>query len=265
MPFEESPDVLSLTPEPPRQGRPGEGRGFWGILGAGLAQESEVVAPFLRNDWGIDNTPLIGYKVHEDIKGYEEWADQFERSYNPKMTAAIKLNIDQQLARKRDLDAAGLGGFLAQGIGGLMSPTTFIPGAGLYRVAKGTYGITRSGLAVGATTAGSILPQEAVLQLVQETRTATESMMNIGSGLVLGGLLGGSAAAILNRAGSNAAARAAKIDIKSAEEGIENFFEGPKGGLSADVPAAPQILIREDYDITGGAITQGLHKAAKYL
>src|SRR5210317_2166176 len=47
------------------------------------------------------------YDLFEDIEGYEQWADRFEHSFNPKMTAAIKADIDRDRDTEATLSAAG--------------------------------------------------------------------------------------------------------------------------------------------------------------
>jgi hypothetical protein len=79
--------------------------------------------------------------------------------------------------------AAGFGGFLAAGLAGIVSPTSFVPLAG---PAKGLKGAAQAfALAGGAVTA-----QEATLYGLQETRTGGEVFAGIAIGTVLGGLLG---------------------------------------------------------------------------
>ena len=86
--------------------------------------------------------------------------------------------------RAREVTAsAGIGGFLAAGLAGIVSPTSFVPLAG---PAKGARGIAQAfALAGGAVTA-----QEATLYGLQETRTSNEVFAGIALGTVLGGLLG---------------------------------------------------------------------------
>jgi len=95
--------------------------------------------------------------------------------------------IEQTIAREQRTNeifaAHPVTGFIAAAISGAISPLSLIPFVG---PAKGIKGATEAFLLAGA----AMSAQESILFGLQETRTPTEAMFNIGAGTVLGGLLG---------------------------------------------------------------------------
>lgn len=186
------------------------------------------------------------------IKGteLEEYRDSFLTSRNAAETNAIKESLERQLENNRILAAGGaVEAFLAMGVASVLSPTTLLPfgtvmrGARLGRAALQTAGRT------GAWTGAAIGAQEVVLQSVQETRTLNESLLNVGSGVVLGGLLGAGASAFGSRRLAKvsaaidrdiATARAIKDGTLDAGAEFDRFVGGgrPAPGAMADAGAA---------------------------
>ncbi|MFG1247264.1 hypothetical protein [Xanthobacter flavus] len=145
-----------------------------------------------------------GYDVWQDqtVKGTPygmNYMDQLARSRSPAETQSIIARIDRENEDRRIEQASGWAGTALGIVAGTVSPTMFLPGGALVRGARGGMSALRSAVSVGAMAAAGVGMQEGMLQAAQETRTAEESALNIGSGALLGGLLGAGAAALLGR------------------------------------------------------------------
>lgn len=95
--------------------------------------------------------------------------------------------------RRQDVRDIGALGVAASFAAGLLSPTTLIPVAGL------TSGVARSALRTGASVAGAVAVDEAILRSADPTRTSEETAWAIGGAAVLGGVLGGATKYFDNR------------------------------------------------------------------
>lgn len=139
------------------------------------------------------------YNPFDDIQGYEDFADRFEQSYNARATAAIKADIDRERQDRDTLDRAGMTGFALSAGASILDPTILLPGGAFVRSGKLGYSVGRSALAVGGAAAAGVAVQEAGLQSIQETRTATESALAVGGSAILGGLVGAAGAKFLSK------------------------------------------------------------------
>lgn len=162
------------------------------IVGAGLAAEDRD-----PGQWDYS------FKPYASIKGtpYEQHWDRFITARNEKHADAIKRQIDQETEDKRTLD--GLPWYArvpAEITAGTLDLPSLIPGGAFVRGAKGGFSIARSALEVGAAAGLSSAVQETGLHAIQETRTGTESAVNIGASVFLGGLLGAGGAKLLSNA-----------------------------------------------------------------
>jgi len=160
---------------------------------AGFRQENSFVSAAAKG-FGLMELPepVDGYDPFDgdDIQGYETFAESFIDSKSPAHTARIKMELDQELDDRKTLAASGATGFIAQMAAGITDPITLVTmAAGLGEVRLGaTAGQAfRTTAALGAL---SELPAEAAKQMTQETRTMTESALNIGGAALLSGLLG---------------------------------------------------------------------------
>ena len=182
-------------------------------LGAAFRQDNLIGSFFNRKTLGVDNEVDQTYDPWTDIAGtkYEQHWKSFAGANNARYAEALKRQIDMETDDRRTLDAAGIPGVVASLAAGIADPTILIPGGGVVRGAKGAYSVSRSAL-LGATAVGAaVAAQEAGLQSLQELRTAQESAVAIGGSVLLGGLLGGTAAALLGRAEAGKALRAHEI------------------------------------------------------
>lgn len=207
---------------------------YLGQFAAGFSRQNEIVSFFSRKDLGVDNSRDPTYDPWQDIKGTEfegNW-ESFALANNAKYANALKQQLLMERNQTRTLEASGFVGTLGEILGGVASPLTFVPGGGLVKAVRGGYSVVSSGLRVGAMAAATTAAQEGLLQGLQETRTASESIEAIGFSFVLGGLLGGGIAGLLN-----------KGEVARAERGfrqLDQTFSQPEGvpkGLGADANA----------------------------
>lgn len=143
-----------------------------------------------------------GYNPFEDeltISGYEDYADAFIHSNSPQETAAIKQRIDRERNDKQMLADAGGAGVVSSIAMGVIDPINvaamMIPGGA---IVKGGSVATTAGKFALANTAGGVA-SEMALHSTQETRTLTESAINITLDAMIGGTLGSAAQLVKNR------------------------------------------------------------------
>ncbi|EOI2314857.1 hypothetical protein GW614_07225 [Proteus sp. G4441] len=143
-----------------------------------------------------------GYNPFEDeltLSGYEDYADAFIHSNSPQETAAIKQRIDRERNDKQMLADAGGAGVVSSIAMGVIDPINvaamMIPGGA---IVKGGSVATTAGKFALANTAGGVA-SEMALHSTQETRTLTESAINITLDAMIGGTLGSAAQLVKNR------------------------------------------------------------------
>ncbi|MGJ7138082.1 hypothetical protein [Morganella morganii] len=143
-----------------------------------------------------------GYNPFEDdntLAGYEDYADAFIHSQSPLETSAIKQRIDRQIQDRTLLAEAGGAGFTSSLAMGVIDPinvaATFIPGG--LAVRGGSVARTAGTLALSNAGAGVL--SETALSATQETRTLTESALNIAFDATLGGVMGSAIQLVKNR------------------------------------------------------------------
>ncbi|HGN0344267.1 TPA: hypothetical protein ACKRH9_000949 [Proteus mirabilis] len=155
-----------------------------------------ATAPFNQFE-GVD-----GYNPFEDeltLSGYEDYADAFIHSNSPQETAAIKQRIDRERNDKQMLADAGGAGVVSSIAMGVIDPINvaamMIPGGA---IVKGGSVATTAGKFALANIAGGVA-SEMALHSTQETRTLTESAINITLDAMIGGTLGSAAQLVKNR------------------------------------------------------------------
>ncbi|EPL1175761.1 hypothetical protein K7419_002900 [Morganella morganii] len=143
-----------------------------------------------------------GYNPFEDdntLAGYEDYADAFIHSQSPLETSAIKQRIDRQIQDRTLLAEAGGAGFTSSLAMGVIDPinvaATFIPGG--LAVRGGSVARTAGTLALSNAGAGVL--SETALSATQETRTLTESALNVTFDATLGGVMGSAIQLVKNR------------------------------------------------------------------
>lgn len=113
-----------------------------------------------------------------------------------------------------------------------LEPTNWLPGGAIYKEAKAGAAIAKSMMGVGLSAVASTGVQEAVLHQNQLTRTMQESIFNVVSAGLVGGLLGGAASAF----GSKRLAKGLSVEeLKTQQRIVEDVNEAimPNESLSA--------------------------------
>lgn len=250
VPDEQQPSLRIPTYQPPQDKPPQSVDG--GLVGAAFRQDN-VVVNLLGAAMRQSYPEVPGYRPSDDIRGtrFEQlYPERFVDSASPEETRAIRARIESEERDRQYLDGSGIGGMAVQGVAGMLDPTIFLPVGQVYRGVKGGYSVLRTAASVGAMTAAQTAGQEAVLQATQETRTAGESAMNVATATVLGGLIGGGAAALLSRA-----------ERVAVQRGIDEVraIMGPDGGS----PLPP--LAAGDAPLPAGASVVGDDKHGPVL
>ena len=221
-------------------------------LGAAFRQDNTIgsllssAGTMLRSgDASVDQPD---YSARSEIKGtpyQDHWSD-FAGSTSHEQTAALKTQIDQETRDRQTLAASGWTGTVASMAAGVLDPMLLIPIGGEAAVgARTAYRVARSAVVVGAATAA----QEGALQATQETRPLEESAINIGTGIALGGLLGG-AHALLSPAERDVAA-----------DGLTGVITSERGSMGAAATPAASL---DDLSVSGRA-TSALADATKFV
>lgn len=169
-----------------------------GLLDAAFRQNNTIVSSynFLAERAGLTPDPehnpidLIGGT------GYEaNYLHRFVDSVSEADTRARMSRIDREENDRKLLDASGFAGFVAQAAGAIIDPTMFIPLGHIVRGARAG----RPALATGAATGAVVAGQEAILYGTHELATPAESTLNVATGTILGGILGGAIAKLSAR------------------------------------------------------------------
>lgn len=212
---------------------------------------SEALGTHNRNDPDFD---LIGYLKDNELQGYE---DEFYGVLNKTYADGIVSDLRRKERNQETLAAAGWAGALASIGASVVDPTILIPGTGVVRGAKGGFSVLKTALLGGVATAGGVAAQEFGLQATQTGRTTEESVINIGAGLVFGGLIGAGAARLLSRAERRAgeAAVGRLVDVTDANGAIRVAPNETQGvGAQVNDAAEPDIFElrpREDFEVDG--------------
>lgn len=157
--------------------------------------------------WDPNWKPPID-ELPDDLKVHAPW---LATSRNQNEWFSMIQGIEKEKADRREIAAAP--GWASFGVGlatTIFDPTVLLPQAGAIKRIGGGYSIAKSAVAMGLTGGAGVAAQEALLHSMQAERTGSESAINIGAGIVLGGLLGGGAAGFLNRAGAVAGRKATR-------------------------------------------------------
>lgn len=210
---------------------------------AALRESNTIVSAIARaqETHGVSNELVDpNYSPWEDVAGtkYEKyWKNVFVESNNRQFTEALKRSIDRQENDRRTVAAGGLQGTIAGIVAGTIDPTILIPVGGEIRLAqKGIWTLAR-GVGQGAR-AGAVgaTAYELGLQASQDIRSVQESAINIGTGTVLGAVLGGVVAGALTR-----------TQRVASEAGLEKIAEMPVPGSAG--AAATQKMSLDDLTI----------------
>jgi hypothetical protein len=182
------PESLPPTPRP--------GPSLTDVAGAALRDSNSVVSVYrgLANSGPYAPTP--GYSARDLLMSRPDlWEHSFRLAgaQSEAQANAIVAEIDQQNADKATLSAAGPMGFVVGAGLGLFDPTNLLPGRVAVRAWQEGRGALKGAIEMGTAMAVQGTAQEAALQASQEGRPLSESALNVGSGTLVGALLGGAA------------------------------------------------------------------------
>ncbi|EMH5955076.1 hypothetical protein I4559_11750 [Proteus mirabilis] len=219
-----------------------------------------------------------GYNPFEDeltLSGYENYADAFIHSNSPQETAAIKQRIDRERNDKQILADAGGAGVVSSIAMGVIDPINvaamMIPGGA---IVKGGSVATTAGKFALANTAGGVA-SEMALHSTQETRTLTESAINITLDAMIGGTLGSAAQLVKNRGELVTKVRNDLIgEQQSGQQNIPNnipdnssvgAMEVPNTTLEQETLKGPSFINRTMNVSPVGRVAQSPSKTARQI
>lgn len=180
-----------------------------------------------------------GYNPFEDdntLAGYEDYADAFIHSQSPLETSAIKQRIDRQIQDRTLLAEAGGAGFTSSLAMGVIDPinvaAVFIPGGMAVRGGS----VARTAGTLALSNAGAGVLSETALSATQETRTLTESALNVAFDATLGGVMGSAIQLVKNRGALAAKFRNDVIGEQQTQpQNIPNNIPGDRSIGAAEV------------------------------
>lgn len=198
-PATDTPAFDPNPPEAPEKDRPA----FWTQTVPAAFRLDNSVASFLSS-----NAPVLfqdqwdkNYDVFNDIAGYEDYADKLAVARNKTHADQIKADIDAENNARQVLSSSGGLGVAAGLAAGILSPESLLPMGEVATGVKGGYNLLKvAGRSMAAGALGASV-YEANLHASQQTRTMSESALNVGAATLLSGVLGAGAAAWLGRAG----------------------------------------------------------------
>jgi hypothetical protein len=156
---------------------------------------------------------------------------------------------------RRILEANGAGGIAQAMIAGVLSPTVLLPGGSVVRSVRAGTQLTRTALSGGAWALAGATIDEGILYTTQETRTGSEVLLGIGTGAVLGGLIGGAAGLLTPRA-------VRSFEVNMATGGSERAIQSYMGGSLSAARTPEEALLEES---AGGVLSTGLNSVNDFL
>lgn len=154
---------------------------YWPIsIGNKLAEWTN--APSLPSDPKFN--PL------EEIRDtpWEDYGGSFVGVKNSYQMDFVKQNLMREWKDREIIANSGMMGFASMLAAGIVDPINLVPVGWAYKGAKGFKAGFKAGVKVGFP---SVAASEIALNMSQETRTTEESLMGIGMGTVISGLLSG--------------------------------------------------------------------------
>jgi hypothetical protein len=176
-----------------------------------------------------DGFDAIDY-VKDDPK-YAPYVEEFAGIFNRKAAEAKKLQIDREEQDRRTLDAAGGMGVIAQIGAGVFDLPTLIPLIGPEVSATRAVVTTGARLAIGGGIDAAV--SETALQATQSTRTGSETALNIGGSILLGGALGALAGRYLSSSATSALSRKIEKQGAAFDELDRALTKGQSAGAAA--------------------------------
>ena len=219
-------------------------------LTAAFRLENTVISAISQFDGLPDGYADTDYNVFENLTSEEKKNDRFvgiaALSDNDNELNAVREQYKRELEDKEK--ASGVDGFAAMLLGGIADPINLVPVGGAAAKAYKTGSILKGGLLTGLAASGTAAVTEAGLHMTQLARTGDESIANVTGAMLLGGILGGGAAA-LNR-------NVPALDIAAKE--IEETFEGPMVNTVVDGGSVGAASVWGDVRIKGKYVEKAL-------
>lgn len=243
------------------------------IIGAAFQEDNSVVSFFSSDARGHSNKvdPDFDFGAYIKDNKLEANADLFTEAMNKDYADRLLSDFQRKQTNQETLAAAGWAGTFASIAAGTLDLPTLLPGGAIVKGAKGGYSVAKTALLGSVAAAGGAAVSEAALQGTQTGRTAEESYLNIGASILLGGLIGGAAAAVLSK-GERAAATEAMGKLFDATEpgGAIRLERRTTEGIGAQVnpDAEPNyafdLVDRGDLSVEGKAASAAV-RATKWL
>ncbi len=130
-----------------------------------------------------------GWDPLDHIQGFEQYAADLSETETPSDLEGRKRRITDQQKDLEVLSKSGLGGGAAS-LGFSMLDPSFLVGAAVPELSAGRYVKTAKTLTAIARASAGAGAYEAGLQQLQDSRSTADSLINIGSGALLSGVLG---------------------------------------------------------------------------
>lgn len=232
----------------------------WGkTFGAAFRQDNIIGNAASAESLSYEADP--SFNPWDSIKGtkYEPRWNSFVEIRNQADADVMKRKLDQEDEDHKVLAAAPLYQSLpAQLVAGTLDLPTLLPGGAFVRGVKGGMSVAKSAANVAGAAGVSTLAQEAGLHSLQETRTLSESAVNIGASVLIGGMLGAGGAKLLSRAEWNKAVQALEADLAKGLDGTA----GSPSPLAVGSAAASPVDLRAN-SIAGEAASTVATATAK--
>lgn len=193
-----------------------------------------------------------------DSRYMTDYSDEFVGSRSSAETKSIMARIDQ---REKDLDIIKSGGWYGTISGvaaGLVDPLNAAPGGAIYKGYKGGAAL-KTMLSVARATALTTTAQEALLSASHPERGVEESIFNIGTATIIGGLFGAGASKLVT-----SGERKAAMD---AFDRIARPAASPGASIGAAVADARE-LVPEGMGMIGGGfqkVQDGIQTVAEQV
>ena len=204
------------------------------------------------------------YNVYqdEDMKGIvDKYPEQFETVYNRNAAMAKREQIEREEADRKTRDASGWTGVATDMLAGVVDLPMLIPGGALVRSGAAGFSIARSAAAVGVASGVGTAVQEAGLQATQELRTGTESALNVGGSVLLGGILGAGASKFLSGAEWGRVSKQLEADLQGEVPNPGEVTQAIVSRMQSAGAAAVDDINLEDLGVGGGKAAQMVARA----
>lgn len=226
------------------------------VLGSAVRQSNTIGSMASNKMAGVNiYAPEEGWDgrtAYERIKGtkYEPHWDRFAPLQNSVAFNAMQSQIDMETEDRRNVDSAGWLGTAFSGAASIVDVPTLVPGGEAVTGVRLGRAVVQTGLRTAIAGGLSATASEIALQSTQQTRPLSDSIVGVGAGFVLGGLLGSGAGALMSVAERKTALRSVENALREKVPTPDEVWadvQAQSGGSAA----APRPLL-SDYDIGDG-------------